>query len=205
MVKIHILGGPGSGKTTLAECLSSRLHVPHHDLDKIGWKHGARSAGYIEDAFAIAEQPAWITENIGLTWIDPLLYHADCIVLLEVSWPVAAWRILRRHISKSLRGTNPYPTKLLFNFLKDSRRYYTDKVSADPSVAEYVRAYLAEQHASAEPPDAERLLIDFEKGMKTIPLTADFTRMYLEKYKKKLFLVRNNADRERLFALLTNM
>ncbi|HEX4203552.1 MAG TPA: hypothetical protein VHZ51_05030, partial [Ktedonobacteraceae bacterium] len=93
-----------------------RLHVPHHNLDKIGWEHGTQYAAYIEDAFAIAEQPGWVTENIGLVWIDPLLYQADYVVWLEVPWPVAAWRILRRHISKSLRGTNPYPTKLLFIF-----------------------------------------------------------------------------------------
>lgn len=85
----------------MAQDLSSRLHIPHYDLDKLKWE--------LEDALATAEQPAWITEGIYLIWTDPLLYHADYIVLLEVCWPVAAWRILSRHISNSLHGTNPYP------------------------------------------------------------------------------------------------
>jgi adenylate kinase family enzyme len=58
MARIHILGGPGSGKTTLAQGLSSRLHIPHYDLDKLYWQ--------IENAMATAEQPAWITEGIYL-------------------------------------------------------------------------------------------------------------------------------------------
>jgi hypothetical protein len=46
------------------------------------------------DAFAIAGQPGWISEGCYLIWTKSLLYQADAIVLLEVSWPVAAWRIL---------------------------------------------------------------------------------------------------------------
>ncbi len=55
MVKIHILGGPGSGKTTLAQNLAAKFHVPHYDLDQIGWKNGDRMAAYIDDASAIAK------------------------------------------------------------------------------------------------------------------------------------------------------
>src|SRR5258708_34632495 len=106
MAKIHILGGSGSGKTTLARNLSSLLHIPHYDLDEIGLKNGFVTE---DDAFALAGQPEWISEGCYLIWTEPLLSQADAILLLKVSWPVAAWRIIRRHITKSLHGTNPYP------------------------------------------------------------------------------------------------
>ncbi|HEY4389584.1 MAG TPA: hypothetical protein VGN34_34515 [Ktedonobacteraceae bacterium] len=205
MVKIYILGGSGSGKTTLAENLSSRLSIPHHDLDKNGWKNGNQWAAYVYDAIAIAEQPGWIAEGNYIIWTDPLFYQADYIVWLEISWPLAAWRILSRHILKSLRGINPYPgVKALFTLLKDTRTYYLEKVHSDPSVTESVRQYLEEHGADTALADVETLIIRWERCVKEIPFTADFVRMYLEKYQEKVLLIKNHADRERLLELLTN-
>jgi adenylate kinase family enzyme len=196
MLKIHIIGGSGSGKTTLAQELSARLHIPHYDLDKLNWE--------LDDVLATAEQPAWITEGIYLIWTDPLLYHADYIVLLEVCWPVAAWRIVYRHIAKSLQGTNLYPgIKSLFLFLKSTRDYYLNTCSAD--TAESIDRYLEEHGESAEPLDGERLLARLEKYGAEIVLapTAEFVQRYLEKYEQKVTVVRNKADRERMLDLLT--
>ena len=202
MLKIHILGGPGSGKTTLAECIASRFHVPHHDLDKLSWKHGTSWAAYIEEAFAIAEQPGWVSEGIYLVWVDPLLHQADYIVLLEVSWPVAAWRIIRRHILKSMRGVNPYPTRLLSGFLKNTHDYIVNRCTVEQTDAMY--AYLTEHGATIEPPTTDLLLMQFEEYKVSIPPTAEFVHKYLEKYKEKVIVVRNNADRDRLLAMLGN-
>lgn len=207
MLKIYIIGGSGSGKTTLAESLSARLHIPHYDLDKIGWKNGMQWAAYVDDAIAIAEQSGWIAEGNFIIWTEPLFYQADYIVWLEISWPIAVWRIISRHITKSLRGVNPYPgingIKALFKLLKDTRKYYLDKSYSDLSVVEFVRQYLEEHEADTVLADAETLITRWEKCMKDIPFTADFVRLYLEKYQEKIFLIKKDVDRERLLELLT--
>lgn len=197
-MRIHIIGGPGSGKTTLGQAIAARFHIPHHDLDRM-----FNDPEAISMAFDIAQQANWVTENIGLVWVDPLLYWAEYIVLLEVSWPVAAWRIVTRHISKSLRGINPYPTRLLIPFLKDTHSFYLSKVSPYSPVAEAIHLYLEEQAAMPDPPDEQAIRASFEQCKATIPLSAEFMRIYLAKYKEKVIVIENNTDRERLFDLLS--
>ena len=208
MLKIHILGASGSGKTTLGQEISSRFHIPHYDLDQVGQELGlgGKLSAYIETAFTLARKPGWVTENIGIIWTEPLLYHADYIVLLEVSWQVAAWHMLRRHIVNSLRGTNAYPgIKPLFELIQGTRLYSLNKTT--PERVKAMRAYLQEHAEHVEPPDADLLLLCMETyamdDLPGIPPTAEFTREYLEKYKEKVVLVRNKADRERLLELLT--
>lgn len=205
MTKIFILGGPGSGKTTLAQDLSRRLAIPHHDLDKIGWKHGTDMNAWVEESALIADQSEWIAEGIHIISTDPLAYQADYIVLLEVPWYIAVWRVLRRHISKTLRGTNPYPTKSLFNFLKFTRSFGVGKIDSDPAVAEAVQAYREEDRASSGLASAEVLIKRLERCQKTIPLTGAFMRVYLEKHWERVIVVRDNADRAHLIARLTGL
>lgn len=43
IMKIHIIGGPGSGKTFLAEKLSKELGISHLDLDDLQWDNKSAS------------------------------------------------------------------------------------------------------------------------------------------------------------------
>jgi hypothetical protein len=162
----------------------------------------------VDETIAIAAQPAWITEGIYLIMTDPLLYHADYIVFLPTSWPIATWRMIRRHVTRSLHGTNPYPglngIKLLFKLLQFGRNYYVKNVNTDPSLTEAMRVYLAEQKESDELPPAEILLTRLEKYLSAIPLTASFVCTHLEKYQEKIFFVKNKADQAHLLTLLSN-
>jgi adenylate kinase family enzyme len=139
--RIHVVGGPGSGKTTLARQLGLRLGLPSTDLDEIGYQAGAGAKrplpGRLVDIRALAAQPAWITEGIYLWWVDDLFRSADLVIWLDVPWRVAAWRILVRHVRTSLAHTNRHPgLRKLFRFLLGTRRYYIDASLAEPRASD---------------------------------------------------------------------
>ena len=139
MTRIHIIGGPGSGKTTLARRLAARLDVPFYEMDVIGWEGGAGAARPLEarlaDVSRIAAQPGWVTEGSFIGWTDELLRAADTIVWLDLPWRIAAWRVLIRHMRASLAGTNRHRGLLkLWRFLGDVWQYYHSKDPADEGV-----------------------------------------------------------------------
>ncbi|RKN60048.1 hypothetical protein [Paenibacillus ginsengarvi] len=44
-IRIHIIGGSGSGKSYIAALLSDKLRIPHYDLDVIFWDHQSNEYG----------------------------------------------------------------------------------------------------------------------------------------------------------------
>jgi adenylate kinase family enzyme len=129
--RVHVMGGQGSGKTTLAYRLGALLDAPVHELDWVGWDLETRRERSLDERLAlvhkIAAQPAWITEGTMLGWTDPLLRAADRIVWLDVPWRVAAWRMLLRHVRATLAGNNRHPgVRRLLRFIWYTRRYYWD-------------------------------------------------------------------------------
>lgn len=127
--RVHIVGGPGSGKTTLARRLAAAGTRPVYDLDAVAYEAGAGPkrplALRLADARRIAADPAWITEGIYLWWTDDLLREADAIVWLDLPWRVAARRIVARHARSSLAGTNRHRGfRKLAAFLRSTRRYH---------------------------------------------------------------------------------
>lgn len=127
-LRAHIIGGPGSGKTTLARQLGAKLAVPVVDLDQVGYtESGGRRplSEKLAEVSRIAAQPAWISEGVFLGWTAELLDRADAIVWLDPPYRVAAWRIVKRHLLASLRGANRHPgLRRLVAFLAFARRYY---------------------------------------------------------------------------------
>ena len=111
-MKIHIVGGPGSGKSFLAKKLSRELGIPHYDLDDIQW---ANESGYGKkrdtgerDALLeqILQRDDWIMEGVYYAWCGRCFEDADRIYLLIVPRRVYRYRILRRFLRRKL-GLEP--------------------------------------------------------------------------------------------------
>jgi adenylate kinase family enzyme len=142
---VHIVGGPGSGKSVLGHQLALRLGLPLYPVEEIAYREGWHAdfqlgralAARQADVASIASQPTWVTEGTFLGWTEPLFVAADVIIWLDLPWRVAVWRILRRHVlgrcldpdgrfslSASVRHLAHPGLRQLRDFLRWSHRYY---------------------------------------------------------------------------------
>jgi hypothetical protein len=100
-MRVHIVGLPSSGKTTLAEGLSAHLGVPHHDLDAVAFvdEHWTLRHPPERDELVaqILASPGFVTEGGFLGWTAGLFAAADHIVWLDPPLRVLIWRHVRRH------------------------------------------------------------------------------------------------------------
>lgn len=122
--KIHIIGSVGSGKTTLAKTLSSKLNIPFYELDNVVWKRhksgDIRRSDEKRDEYLnkIINSDSWIVEGVHHTWVSPSFQKAKWIIFLDTHYSKRTFRIVKRFILQKigLEKANYKPTfKILRN------------------------------------------------------------------------------------------
>lgn len=109
MKRIHIVGGPGSGKTYIAKKLSSLMKIPWFDLDDIYWDrkandYGTKTPEKLRDKKfkSILKKDKWIVEGVYYKWTYPSFAKADRIIIIKTNVYVRDGRIIKRFIKRKL-------------------------------------------------------------------------------------------------------
>ncbi|MEX0786971.1 MAG: shikimate kinase [Dehalococcoidia bacterium] len=127
--RIHVTGGPGSGKTTAARRIARELSLPFYELDQILIEAGGDMARLRREdrAAIVADQEEWVSEGAFFDWARPLFECAQLVVWLDLPWRVASYRILVRYLKAELARKNQHPgLRRLREFWTWSYRYYHD-------------------------------------------------------------------------------
>ena len=126
-MRVFILGGPGSGKTTIAKKIAKLHDMEFFELDKIFYEREKRGYKVSEEADRaeiikeFIQKDNWISEGVyRQKWMDDILKKCDFVFLLKIPKYVRAWRITTRTLRQmfGFTGYRPASIKTLFNFYK---------------------------------------------------------------------------------------
>ncbi len=132
-MKLHIIGIPSAGKSTLGSSLSRLLNAPHHDLDSLAFVDERWTLRPVSERDAMVErilkEPSFVTEGGFLGWTEGLFAAADGIVWLDPPLSTLVWRHLGRH----WRHPRRVPSLLRFQLLMYLRPAGAGPAKDDPN------------------------------------------------------------------------
>jgi adenylate kinase family enzyme len=97
--RICVVGTTGSGKSTMAEAISRRLHIPYVELDALHWEPGWKEADREltrARVNEIAQTEAWVVDGNYRFLRDLLWTRAQTLVWLDFPLQMILWRLWRR-------------------------------------------------------------------------------------------------------------
>ena len=104
--KIHIVGGPGSGKTYSSKKLQLSTSLIAYDLDQVFWDQSENTYVRASEELrsgklhTILSNESWIIEGVYYKWLEKSFYDADVIVILNPPVIKRQWRIFKRFITR---------------------------------------------------------------------------------------------------------
>lgn len=145
-LRVHIVGGPGSGKSTIGAELARRIGTRALDLDDVALSEGAHSdrrprralEARIREVEQFSAGSTWVSGGTFLWWSHDLFERADVVIWLDPPWGVARRRIVSRHaleyardvlqargLRARLRALRHPHIRSLLSFFRWSKHYYT--------------------------------------------------------------------------------
>ena len=108
MLRIHVTGNSGAGKTSFAAALAEKVDLPVYGLDHVVWQ-----SGWIKNPYDVrcakenelAAQERWIIEGVS----KRIRAYADCTIFLDVPKHIAFYRAFRRNLRFLFRGRPELP------------------------------------------------------------------------------------------------
>jgi len=108
-MKIHIIGGSGTGKSFIAEKISKKYNVNHYDLDDIFWDNKSDAYGTkmpvekrIQLLNDILKNDNWVIEGVYYDWLSDSFKNADMIFILIIPSLIFNKRIIFRYFKRKL-------------------------------------------------------------------------------------------------------
>lgn len=106
LLRVRIVGSPGSGKTYFARKISNHSNLPYINLDDLFWSKGHPADEKVRDAKLnkVLDSEQWIIEgSFDEDWVSSTFDDATMVIVLNPNPVKRAWRILR-----SIMFTKPF-------------------------------------------------------------------------------------------------
>jgi adenylate kinase family enzyme len=102
--RIHVMGGSGSGVTTLGRALADALALPHHDSDDYFWMPTTppyRQQREVSERLRLMEamflpRADWVLSGSLARWGDPIMAKFDLVVFLRTPREIRLARLRAR-------------------------------------------------------------------------------------------------------------